>query len=92
MSKWSTRFQKVKHSLGQAYNTSQKILSVADRAHSLIARGYNVVQDQLEPEVRQSVGGALNNYARRRRQVENVDRNLREIGSNVQRAFPEYLG
>ena len=92
MSKWSTRFQKVKHSLGQAYNTSQKVLSVTDRAHALLARGYNVVQDRLEPEARQSLGAAPENYTRRRRQVATVDANLREIGANLRQSFPEYIG
>ena len=89
--KWRTGFAKVKHSLHQAYNVSQKVLSVTDRAHALLARGYNVVQDRLEPEARQSLGGALNSYARRRRQVANVDTNLREIGANLRQTFPEYL-
>ena len=89
--KWRTAAQKVKHSLGQAYETSQKVLSVTDRAHALLAKGYNVVQDRLEPDVRQCVGGALHTYARRRRQVANVDSNLREIGANLRQSFPDYL-
>ena len=90
--KWRTGFQKVEHSLGRAYETSQKILSVTDRAHALAAKGFNVVQDQLEPELCRSIGGALQTYARRRQTLANVDTNLREIGANVQRASPEYLG
>ena len=90
--KWRTGFAKVKHSLGRAYETFKKVLSVIDRAHGLLSQGYNVVQDQLEPELRRSVGSALQTYARRRRTLANVDTNLREIGANVQRAFPEYLG
>ena len=90
--KWSTRFGKVKHSLGRAHETSKKVLSVTDRLHGLLSQGYNVVQDQLEPELRRSVGGVLQTYARRRQTLANVDTNLREIGANVQRAFPDYLG
>ena len=89
--KWRTGFAKVKHSLGRAYEVSQKVLSVTDRTHALLARGYNAVRDQLEPEVRQPWGGALDNYARRRRQLANVDTNLREIGANLRQSFPEYL-
>ena len=89
--KWRAGLAKVKRSFGQAYNVSQKVLSVTDRAHALLARGYNVVQDRLEPEARQALGGALENYTRRRRQVATVDANLREIGANLRQSFPEYL-
>ena len=89
--KWRTAVANTKHSLGRAYEASKKILSVTDRAHGLLSQGFNVVQERLEPEVRQSVGSALNTYSRRRRQIANVDTNLREIGSNLQAAFPEYL-
>ena len=90
--KWRTGFQKLKHSLGNAYNTSMKVLSVTDRAHALLSKGYNVAQDRLEPELRQRVGGALQGYAKRRQQISNVDANLREIGTNLRQTFPEFLG
>ena len=90
--KLSTCFAKVKHSLGRACEKSKKVLSVTDRVHGLLSQGYNVVQDQLEPELRRPVGGALYTYKRRRQTLANIDANLREIGANVQRAFPEYLG
>ena len=89
--KWRTGFQKVKHSLGRAYETSQKILSVTDRAHALAAKGFNVVQDRLEPELHQSVGGALQTYARRRQTLEDVDANVRQTGANLRQSFPEYV-
>ena len=89
--KWRTAFAKTKHSLGRAYETSKKILSVTDRAHGLLSQGYNVVREKLEPELRQSVGSALDTYSRRRRQIANVDTNLREIGGNLRATFPEYL-
>ena len=71
--KWPTRFGKVKHSLGQAYETSKKILSVTGRAHGLLSQGFSVVQDRLEPELRRSVGGALQTYARRRQTLANIE-------------------
>jgi hypothetical protein len=88
---WRTRFSKVKHSLGDAWNTSMKVLSVVDRAHALVSKGYNAVQDRLEPEVRQAVGSALQTYGRRSRQINNLDTNVREIGRQVRQSFPEYL-
>ena len=88
---WSTRFTKVKHRLGDAYSTSMKWLSVADRAHALLSKGYGAVQDRLEPEVQEKVGGALNTYTKRRRQVAALDTNIRRVGNAVKEAHPEYL-
>ena len=88
---WRTLFSKVKHSLGYAWNTSMKVLSVADRAHALASRGFNVVQDRLEPEVRQAAGSALQTYGRRSSQINNLDGNVREIGRQVRESFPEHL-
>ena len=89
--KWGDRFTKVKHRLGYAYITSMKWLSVADRAHALLSKGYGAVQDRLEPEVQEKVGGALNTYTKRRKQVAALDTNIRRVGNAVQEAFPEYL-
>ena len=89
--KWGTRMSKVKHRLGDAYSASMKWLSLADRTHALLSKGYNVIQDRLEPEVQQQVGGALRTYARRREQLANVDANLRRVGNALQETYPEYL-
>ena len=90
--KWGTRFTKVKTKLGDAYNTSMKWVSVADRTHALLSKGYGAVQDRLEPEVQEKVGGALNTYAKRRKQVAALDTNLRRVGNAVKEAYPEYIG
>ena len=88
---WGTRFSKAKQSLGNAWNTSMKVLSVADRAHALLSKGFNVAQDRLEPEVRQAAGSALQTYGRRSRAINNLDTNVREIGRQVKQSFPEYF-
>ena len=75
-----TRFHKVKHSLGKAYDTSMKWVSVADRGHKLLSKGYSAVGDRLEPEVQDNVGGALYTYVKRRKHLANVDTNLRRVG------------
>ena len=90
--KWRTGFTKVKRSLGEAYNASMEVLSVTDRAHALLSKGYNALESQLDPDVGQRVGGALQGYAKRRQQIAIVDTHLREIGSNLRQTFPEYLG
>ena len=77
--------------MGDAWNSSMKLLSAADRAHALLSKGYNVVQDRLEPEVRQVVGSALQTYGRRSRQTNNLDTNVKEIGRQLRQSFPEYL-
>ena len=68
-----------------------KVLSMADRAHVLALKGYNVVQDRLEPDTRRAVGGALQTYALQSRRLNAVDTNLREVGRQARQAFPEYL-
>ena len=68
-----------------------KVLSVADRAHALLSKGFNVVQDRLEPEARQAVGSALQSYGRGSREINNLDMNVREIGRQVKQTFPEYF-
>ena len=88
---WRTRFSKAKQILGNAWNTSMKVLSAADRAHALLSKGFNVVQDRFEPEVRQAVGSALTSYGRRSRAINNLDTNVREIGRQVKQSFPEYV-
>ena len=69
-----------------------KVLSAADRAHALLAKGLNVLGDRLEPEARQKFDTALHTYSQRSKQIKNVDANLREIGSQLKHTFPEYLG
>ena len=88
---WRTRLSKTKHSLGNAWNTSMKVLSAVDRAHTLVSKGFNVVQDRLEPEVRQAVGSALQSYGRQSRRINALDTNAHEIGRQVREAFPEYI-
>ena len=82
---------KVKHSLGEAYNTSMKVLSVADRAHALLSKGFNVIGNRLEPEVSSKFADALDTFGRHSRQIRNLDANIREIGNQVKQTFPEYL-
>ena len=68
-----------------------KVLSAADRAHALLSKGFNVVGNRLEPDVRDKFGDALDSYGRRSRQIRNLDANVREIGNQVRQTFPEYL-
>ena len=89
--KWTARFHRAKHSLGSAYNTSMKWVSMADRTHTLLSKGYTVIQNRLEPEVRDQIGGALQTYARRSKQLAAVDTNLRRVGNALQETYPEYL-
>ena len=89
--KFRHRYHKVKHSLGQAYGTGMKILSVADRIHSLAGKAFTTFSDQFDPDVQSRVAQGLDTYSKHSRTVKNVDTNLRKIGKQLQNDFPEYL-
>ena len=91
MGKLRTQFQRLKNSLKGAHDVSQKVRSVTDRAHALMSKSYNAVGNQLEPELRQRVGGTLQGYSKRRQLIANVDANVRQIAGMLRGAFPEYL-
>ena len=61
-----------KHLARQAWNTTERILSVADRAAVLAAKGMNHLGDRLDPNVRQTGGQALYKYFETRQKMENV--------------------
>ena len=76
---WRTRLLKAKQSLGKAYNTSRKILSIADRAHAIFFRkNFDKVQDRFDPEVRQSVNSALQTYGRQSRRLNAIDASIQK--------------
>ena len=52
---WRTKFSQVKRSLGKAYNTSRRVLSIADRAHAFFSQIFNMVQDRFDPQVRETL-------------------------------------
>ena len=87
---WGTRLSKAKQSLGNAWNTSMKVLSVADRARALVSKGFDAVQDRFEPEARQAVGSDLQTYARQSRRINALDTNVTDIGRQTKQPFPEY--
>ena len=88
---WRTKLSKAKQSLGKAYNTSRKILSIADRAHAMFSQNFNRVQDRFDPEVRQSINSALQTYGRQSRRLNAIDASIRNLGDQVQQTFPGYL-
>ena len=88
---WRTRLSKAKQSLGKAYNTSRKILSIADKAHVMFSQNFNQVQNLFDPEVRQSINSALQTYGRQSRRLNNVDASIQNFGQQVQQTFPGYL-
>ena len=74
------RYHKVKHSLGQAYGTGMKILSVADRIHSLAGKAFTTFGDQFDPDVQSRVAQGLDTYGKTSRTIRNVDTNIRKVG------------
>ena len=88
---WRTKLSKAKQSLGKAYNTSRKILSIADRAHAIFSQIFDKAQDRFDPEVRQSVNSALQTYGRQSRRLNAIDASIQNLGNQVQQTFPGYL-
>ena len=88
---WRTRLSNIKHKLGKAYTTSSTILSVADRAHTFLAQNFDKVQDRFDPEIRQTIGSALQTYSRQSRRLNAIDESLQNLGSQARQTFPEYL-
>ena len=68
-----------KHLARQAWNTTERILSVADRAAVLAAKGMNHLGDRLDPDVRQKGGTALYKYFETRQKMENVKDNVQNV-------------
>ena len=87
---WRTKFSQVKRSLGKAYNTSRKVLSIADRAHAF-SQNFNMVQDRFDPEVRESIDSALRTYGRQSRRLNAIDASLQNFAGQVEQTFPGYL-
>ena len=81
----------MKRSLGNVYNTSRKILSVADRAHAIVAQNFDMVQDRFDPETRNTIGTALQTYGIQRKRIKTIDESLQNLGSQARQSFPEYL-
>ena len=86
-----TKLSNAKRSLGKAYNTSRKILSIADRAHAIFSQNFDKVQDRFDPEVRQTVNSALQTYGRQSRRLNAIDASIQNLCNQVQQTFPGYL-
>ena len=82
---------KLKVSLGKAYNTTRKVLSITDRAHAFFSQNFNTVQDRFDPEMRQTIGTALQTYSRHSRRLNAIDTSVQNLRRQVQESFPEYL-
>ena len=82
---------KMKQSLGKAYNTSRKMLSVTDRAHAIFSQNFDMVQDRFDPQVRQTIGSALQTYGRQSRRLNAIDASIQNLGQQVEQTFPGYL-
>ena len=70
----------------QAWDTTERVLSVIDRGATLAAHGMLALGDRVDPDVRAAAGKALQQYAHRRRQMDNVKGNVKNIGRAVKEA------
>ena len=61
---------------------------MADKAHAIFSQNFNMVQDRFDPEVRQTIGSALQTYGRQSRRLNAIDASLQYLGQSVQQTFP----
>ena len=71
-------YQRAKVLGRQAWSTAGRVLSVADRAAMLGAKGLLALGDQLDPEVRQTAGQALLHYTKIRQHMETCNQTCSE--------------
>ena len=50
-----------------------------------------MVQDRFGPEIRQTIGSALQTYHRHSRRLNAIDTSVQNLRRQVQESFPEYL-
>ena len=74
----------------QAWDKTERVLSVIDRGTTLAAHGMLALGDRVDPDVRVAAGKALQQYAHRRRQMENVKGNVQRVGRAVKEAGFEF--
>ena len=57
----------------------------------LFSQNFNMVQDRFDPEIRQSIGTALQTYNRHSRRLNAIDTSVQNLRRQVQESFPGYL-
>ena len=63
------------------------------KTHSsaFFSQNFNTVQDRFDPEMRQTIGTALQTYSRHSRRLNAIDTSVQNLRRQVQESFPEYL-
>jgi hypothetical protein len=74
----------------QAWDTTERVLSVMDRGANLAAHGMLALGDRLDPEVRAGAGKALQHYGSTRVKMENLKGNVQRVGRAVKDAGFEF--
>ena len=74
----------------QAWDATERVLDVVDRGTTLAAHGMLALGDRLDPDVRVAAGKALQQYGRRRQQLDNVKGNVQRVGRAVKQAGFEF--
>ena len=73
-----------KHLARQAWNTTERIMSVTDRAAALAVKGMHHLGDRLDGDVHQKGGTALYKYFETRQKMDNVKDNIQRVGRALQ--------
>ena len=74
-------YRRAKRFAGQAWNTTERVLSVADRAAGLAMKGMSHLGHRVEPEHRVKIGKGLVKYFETRQKLENVKDNAQRVGT-----------
>ena len=74
-------YKRAKRLAGQAWNTTERVLSVMDRGAALATQGMNYLGDRVEPEHRIKIGKGLVKYYETRQKMENVKDNAQRVST-----------
>ena len=74
-------YRRAKRFAGQAWNTTERVLSVADRAAGLAVKGMTHLGHRVEPEHRVKIGKGLVKYFETRQKMEDVKDNVQRVGT-----------
>ena len=73
-----------KHLARQAWNTTERVLSVTDRAAALAVKGMRYLGDRVEPQHQVTIGRGLHRYFEAREKIDNVKDNFGKVGRALQ--------
>ena len=74
-------YRRAKRFAGQAWNTTERVLSVMDRGAALAVKGMHHLGHRVQPEHRVKIGKGLGKYFETRDKIENAKDNVQRVGT-----------